>query len=144
MALNCRTCNVGLSTQQEANGRCDVCVIADLRAQLAERDARIGELESEVKRVRGLIDRDRTGLAQALNDVRRELDGRRWLAETDNWASYSYEQHTTHTLRAEFGWALTACLARIEQGLRESGARADAAFHPERSALAAKKGTTDG
>lgn len=35
----------------------------------------VAALKAEVKRLRDLIDRDRTGLARALNDIRREVNG---------------------------------------------------------------------
>lgn len=84
----------------------------------------------EVERLRGLIDRDRTGLAAALNTVRGILDGYSWLSR-DEWGSYGWEERTFETLRREIGWMMDAAIEAIEKGLHESGDRANSAFHPE-------------
>jgi hypothetical protein len=97
----------------------------------------IEALRAEVKRVRGLIDRDRTGLAEALEKVGKEVSGRWWMrptADGGNWASYSYEEQSEEALRKEIGWAFDAIAKLAASGLAESGRRADLAFHPERAA----------
>lgn len=87
--------------------------------------------EAEIKRVRDLINLDRTGLAAALDEVRGILTSYGWLAEDGVWGSYDYTQQTISTLRKEIGWMMDAAKEAIVKGLRESGRRAHSAFHPE-------------
>jgi len=111
---------------------CDVrCQFAqEILGDYGKQMARAEKAEAEVVRVRGLIDRDRTGLGHALNHVRDILCGYGWLAG-DSWGSYSYEEQTIKTLRQEIGWMMDACNKAIETGLRESGDLAMSAFRPE-------------
>ena len=85
------------------------------------------ELRVEIVRLKNLIDRDRTGLADALNAVRRVARGYYWIA-LGEWGSYELDERTGKTLRKEVGM----CLEEIERvavdALRESGRRAGAAF----------------
>lgn len=100
-----------------------------LRLPLGGSEGRIAELEAEVRRGRELINRDRTGLAEALNAVRKVLHGFRWLGDRDSWASYPDEERTIETLRD----AMASCITQTEelcgQALYASGRRADSSFH---------------
>lgn len=89
----------------------------------AERDAG----KAEIARLRGLIDRDRTGLAAGLSAIQKVVAGYAWLPAGE-WGSYSYEEHTHETLRKEIGWAFDAVNEIASRHLRQSGDRADAAF----------------
>lgn len=85
---------------------------------------------AEVERLKGLIDRDRTGLAASLNLVRRIAAGYFWIGAGE-WGCYGSEERTEATLRDE----VRRCLGEIEavalDGLHASGDRALAAFRPE-------------
>lgn len=87
-------------------------------------------LAAEVMRVRDLINRDRTGLASALNGVRRILEGFSWLGEDGVWGCYAWDERRVETLRREFRALFDKASEVISRGLRESGLRADMAFHP--------------
>src|SRR5574342_348092 len=56
-------------------------------ARVAALEAEASEARKEVDRVRDLIVRDRTGLAAALNEVRRTLRGYDWIPSNE-WGSY--------------------------------------------------------
>ena len=90
---------------------------------------RIAELEAEVRRGRQLIALDRTGLAQALNAIRKTLAGYHWLRQGGDWASYDDTQQNEDTIRRE----ITACFDRLAEisarALYASGLRADSSFH---------------
>lgn len=104
----------------------------------AERDAlkirllRVEKLneqdQAEIKRLRDLIDRDKTGLANGLAAIQNVLKGFAWLAAGE-WGSYSHEEQTQETLRKEIGWAFETIGELAERHLNQSGLRADAAFH---------------
>jgi len=96
---------------------------AGLRAVL---DA-IPDADAEIERLRGLIDRDRTGLAAAFNAVQRIVKGYWWLAEGE-WGSYDYTQHNEGTLRNEIRHCLEQISSQASEALKESGRRADSAF----------------
>jgi len=100
---------------------------ATARSEKAERER--DELGAEVERLRKLLDRDQTGLARSLNAVRKILIGYAWIPDGE-WGSYHEEERTFTTLRAEIGRAFAASHAVIDEGLRESGRRANEAFHP--------------
>lgn len=108
-------------------------LLESTKAQCERLRERAEKADAEVKRVRDLIDRDRTGLAAALDNVRKILEGYGWLAEYGGWGSYDYTQQTVTTLRKEIGWMMDAALTAIKKGMNESGDRANSAFHPERA-----------
>lgn len=81
----------------------------------------------EIARLKGLIDRDRTGLAAGLTAILKVLKGYRWLAAGE-WGSYEEREHTQETLRKEIGWAFDALDELAARHLEQSGLRADAAF----------------
>ena len=78
-------------------------------------------LKSENERLRAALNRDKTGLGAALNEIRVEVRGRSWMAPDGNWASYSYEDHNTETLRKEIGWAFDAIEKIAADALSASG-----------------------
>lgn len=89
--------------------------------------ARERELRTEISRLRGLIDRDRTGLAAALDEVKRIVASYWWVTEGRGPYAWDDDQY-----RLEMKQMLTATRAAAERGLKESGRRADSAFHPEK------------
>lgn len=122
--------------------------VLDIAAQLHEADVEelhglaatewlddTTKLKAEVERLKGLLNRDHTGLAAGLNRCRQIGRGYFWIA-LGEWGSYDYTERTEQTLRMEIG----NCLEEIEQtavtALRESGVRAHAAFRPERDRIA--------
>lgn len=83
--------------------------------------ARDGEsLLSENERLRAALHRDKTGLAAALNEVRKIAEGYRWIGDGE-WGSYSNEEHTQETLRRETGEALTTISGVALKALVVSG-----------------------
>ena len=90
------------------------------------------ELRAEIARLKHLIDRDRTGLADALNAVRRVARGYYWIA-LGEWGSYKWHERTGKTLREEVKRCLDEIDTIVTDALRESGRRADAAFRKEKS-----------
>jgi hypothetical protein len=94
-------------------------------------------LVSEVVRLRDALNRDKTGLAAALVEVRSVAQGYRWIPDGE-WGSHSWEEHTTETLRRETGWALGSIEDIARKALEASGTlatnaiRGDAAKGAER------------
>ncbi len=86
--------------------------------ELAEKEARIAGLE-------GALDRDRTGLAAALNACKREIDARYWILE--GRGSYEWDDQR---YRDEARWAFEAVVKIIDSALRESGRIAREALAP--------------
>jgi hypothetical protein len=83
-------------------------------------------LKAEVERVRGLIHRDRTGLAEAIARMMREAGSRMWV--TEGRGPYAWDDDR---YRNEAGEALRAVIAIGKDALRASGDNADSAFHPD-------------
>lgn len=128
-----------------------VAEVEDLRAERADTDSYVkdleamhatvctdrdgyqmtSELKAEVERLRALIDIDRTGLASALNAVRRHIAGWAWMPNGE-WASYDWAQRAEETLRKEIGDCFDAIEKTASDALTESGANADMAFRPQR------------
>lgn len=100
-----------------------------LRAELDGTATLLRDAEAEVLRLRGLIERDRSGLAAGLAKVRRIVAGWDWLGCPGEWGCYDHTQKTVATLRDEIG----RCLAEIEttaiDALRASGSLVSEAFH---------------
>ncbi|MFA4971562.1 MAG: hypothetical protein WC683_03035 [bacterium] len=86
--------------------------------------ARIASDASDNARLCNALNRDKTGLAQALVDVLTEARGRRWLGPEGGWGSYEWQEHTTDTLRKEIEWALDAIETIAKKALATSGALA--------------------
>lgn len=90
------------------------------------KDVKIAELQREIARLKALIDRDRTGLARALNVIRDLVKGWRWIPAGE-WGSYPHDERTEEVLRAEVGTMAEAIETVATTSLRYSGALADAA-----------------
>jgi hypothetical protein len=94
-------------------------------------------LRGENSRLRDALNRDKTGLAAALVEVRSVAQGYRWIPDGE-WGSHSWEEHTTETLRRETGWALGSIEDIARKALEASGTlatnaiRGDAAKGAER------------
>ncbi len=88
----------------------------DLAAEVTRLKARVTDLEDA-------LNRDRTGLAAGLCQVRRAINGRLWLL--DGRGGYEWDDDR---YRAEAGLAMRESLAIVEQALRASGDVADTAI----------------
>lgn len=102
-------------------------LIEDLAAALESDRALLQEAQAEVLRVRDLINRDKTGLAQAIDEMVKEAQGRLWIVE--GRGSYEWDDER---YRKEAGLALRAVVMLGKKALTNSGALADSAFHPEK------------
>lgn len=80
-----------------------------------------------VRILEAALNRDRTGLAAALNDVSKIAKSYSWLAEGE-WGNYEVDDRTEEALRTELGWCFDSMHKVIEDGLRTSGRIADRAF----------------
>jgi hypothetical protein len=100
-------------------------------------------LREALRDAREALNRDRTGLAAALNRIRNELRGRYWMrhekdgGEAGSWGSYAYPEHTVETLRREISWAFEAIGKIAHDALRASGTIADTSVAAADRALAA-------
>ena len=87
----------------------------------------IDAYQKEIDRLKSIIDRDRTGLANALNAVRQVAKSYGWIPAGE-WGSYEWDEQTQTNFRAEVG----RCFDEIDRiaikALRESGGRANEAF----------------
>jgi len=92
---------------------------------MSDTEARIADLETEVTRLKTLLDRDQTGLVAALNGVRQECSASSWIAE--GRGSYALDDDK---YREETGWFVRRVLGIADEALRRSGFIAHAAFHP--------------
>jgi hypothetical protein len=86
----------------------------------------------EIRRLKELLDRDRTGLANALNGVIRIAKGYDWLCE--GRGPYQYDDNR---YRMEIGVLITSVIHTASEALRTSGNLANEAFHPRAQATAA-------
>lgn len=102
-------------------------LIEDLAAALESDRALLQEAQAEVLRVRDLINRDKTGLAQAIDEMVKEAQGRLWIVESRGSYEWDDERY-----RKEAGLALRAVVMLGKKALTNSGALADSAFHPEK------------
>lgn len=104
--------------------------------------AEITDLRTAVKRLQKLLDRDHTGLAAALNAVRKLIGdmppsvGWGWIPAGE-WGCYEEHERSEKVLREEVGRCFDAIGRVCETALLESGVRAGAAFVPERDQLEA-------
>ena len=89
-------------------------------------ELRVKQLEAEVERLLKIIDRDRTGLAKALVDVRARAQASYWIVEGRGSYTWNDDRY-----RRETGKALEEIGGIATKALRESGERADSAFHPK-------------
>ena len=119
-ALAC-ACPSGPDGNARADDRCCDCELrhlARLRADLAA-------AKSEIQRVQGLLDRDKTGLAHALALILTEVRGRMWV--TDSRGCYEWDDDR---YKAEAGDALSKVATIASDALGESGTVANEAFYP--------------
>jgi hypothetical protein len=79
----------------------------------------------EILRLKGLIDRDKTGLAFALNKIQRIAKGFDWICEGRGPYVYDDDRY-----RMEVGSLIVQVLAVAQEHLAASGSLADEAFHP--------------
>lgn len=117
---HCEQDRLWCETRNEMNAK---LAAAEARAERAE--ATVAELDAEVKRLKGLLDRDRTGLASALSRIDREVSGRMWVA--DSRGCYEWDDDA---YKAEAGDALRTVQAIATEALRESGTVANEGFFP--------------
>lgn len=93
---------------------------------------RLRELIDEVDRLKKLIDRDRTGMAAGLADVRKVLASYGWIPAGE-WGCYEWDECTEENFRAE----VSRCFEKADKialdALRESGKRASEAFGQRRT-----------
>jgi len=99
----------------------------ELEGTISERDARIAALEAELAAVRACLNVDRTGLAKALVDIKKTIEGWSWIPAGES-ASYTYEDDAEEWLRREFGTAIETVSNLAIEALRDSGKIADLAF----------------
>lgn len=105
-------------------------VIERLVRALDRRTAGIRQGIRRERELRELLQRDETGLAAGLGEVREIARGYRWIPE-GAWGSYPHEEQTTGTLRKEIGHCLSLIEETAHAALVESGRRVSTAFHPK-------------
>lgn len=93
---------------------------ANLGTIIEQRDA----LAALVQQLREALDRDKTGLATALNEVRREVAGRTWIVEGRGPYEWDDDRY-----KDEAGIAMRAVLDIIHRALSQSGKIANAGFN---------------
>ena len=86
-------------------------------------EAECDELREKLRLAEEALYRDKTGLAKALEDVVKEVDGRRWLCEGRGPYKYDDERY-----RQEAGWAFDAIHKIAYDALVASGKLADKAL----------------
>jgi hypothetical protein len=84
-------------------------------------EAREAALVAERDRVRNALNRDQTGLARALDELRDAVAGWAWLGTPDEWGGYAYEDHTIETVRKEAATLITHVIAACNEALAASG-----------------------
>ena len=82
----------------------------------------------EIERLKQLINRDKTGLANALNAVRQVLRGYSWIPAGE-WGSYEWHERTEKAFRDEIGRCFDEAEKIAVDALRASGDLANEAFH---------------
>jgi hypothetical protein len=102
-------------------GTCDFCGADEVPLKLAaEENAR---LKAEVARLREALDRDRTGLAAALNAVIKEVKCRGWLLDARGPYEWDDDRY-----KDEAGLAMRTARDIAEKALAASGSLANAAL----------------
>lgn len=95
-----------------------------------ERDEARGQYlgaKRKLEEMRKALDRDKTGLAAALDEVRKVLGSFGWIPE-GTWGSYEYQEHTHGTIRREVADAFERIHRIVRDALKASGDIADAAL----------------
>jgi hypothetical protein len=95
--------------------------VNSLAEELWEAKWHVPELEAGLKSAYEALNRDKTGLAAALDAIRTEICSRRWI--TEGRGSYAWDDDR---YRDEAHEAFIAVLDLVEKGLHASGAIADA------------------
>lgn len=116
----CAWCKVsyGLPGYPSALHNLDAC-----RAIL---EAKVRFLDLQVEELRAALDRDKTGLGEALSKVLVEVGARRWVVE--GRGSYNFDDDG---YRRETGWALDAIEKLAREALAASGRLAHEALKPK-------------
>lgn len=83
----------------------------------------------EVARLKRLIERDRTGLAAGLAQVRQIVKSWSWLGNNEDWGCYSWPERTVEALRGEMEQCLEAVEKAALGALQRSGVNVTEAFH---------------
>jgi hypothetical protein len=96
---------------------------------LEELEASVVADKQEIARLRTLLNRDHTGLAEGLAAVERLTNGYSWILDGE-WGSYDYTQRTMETLRKEIGFCLDSIRETTVKYLKQSGKVAHEAFNP--------------
>ncbi len=99
--------------------------LAKDRAELERTQARLKEATAETARLTDLLNRDRTGLAKALVEVRKIACGFDWLCEGRGPYEYDDDRY-----RMEIGDLISQIVEMADGALSESGTRANEAFYP--------------
>jgi len=98
----------------------------------SEAEMALAVKDAEIARLRSLIDRDRTGLAQALVLCLGVVRSYGWMAsEEGEWGCYGWDERTEKAFREEVDRAFDEIATTATDALRESGRRAFEAFHPD-------------
>jgi hypothetical protein len=84
----------------------------------------------EIERLKKLIDRDKTGLANGLNAVRQVFQGYFWIPAGE-WGSYEWNERTEKNFREEIGRCFDDAEKIAVDALRASGGLANEAFRPD-------------
>lgn len=92
-------------------------------------DLKVAEKDKEIARLKSLIDRDRTGLANALNGVRQVFNSYYWIA-VGEWGNYEWQERTEKHFRAEIKRCFDEAEKIAVDALRKSGSLANEAFRP--------------
>jgi hypothetical protein len=119
-------------TSDDSESICEAIEILESLRSLSAAQERLAAEQRETERLKSLINRDRTGLAAALVEVKHIARGFNWIAAGE-WGSYDYTQQTVATLQGEVGNLIERILQAAERSLNESGDRAHEAFHPKPS-----------
>lgn len=101
-------------------------LVDELTAQRNAFGQKAHQLQEEVLRVRALLHRDRTGLAEAIERMVKEAASRLWIA--DGRGPYAWDDEK---YKEEAGTALRVVIEIGKKALSDSGDNADSAFHQE-------------
>ena len=131
----CECCGDGILRESLL---CERCAVADhdggdphLEYGHAERIAKLeaenATLTRERDELKHAIELDRTGLAIALDNIRKTIVSYGWLPAGE-WGCYSWDERTEQNFRSEVGRAFDTITELAVDALRRSGALADGAF----------------
>lgn len=82
--------------------------------------ARAEKAEAEVERLKDVLHLDRSGLAHALNQIRKSVNGWAWI-QAGEWGSYEYQDQTVETLQKEVGNLINEANEIAHNALQVSG-----------------------